>query len=81
LTLESAPGPEETRSGVRLRSCFLLNRAGERTPFYLLPGLHVDISASEIRAQLRAPLAGRPAEPELLPPPVADYVRSHGLYR
>jgi nicotinate-nucleotide adenylyltransferase len=81
LTLESAPGPEETRSGVRLRSCFLLNRAGSRTPFFLLPGLNVEISASEIRAQLHAALESRATGDELLPRAVGRYVRSRGLYR
>lgn len=81
LTLEAAPGSEEIRSGVRLRSCFLLNQAGGRTPFYLLPGLNVEISASEIRAQLRAAPESRAAGDELLPQAVSEYVRRRGLYR
>jgi nicotinate-nucleotide adenylyltransferase len=55
--------------------------SGESAPFYLLPGLYVDISASQIRDQVRAgfsPLAGGRT---LLPRAVFDYIRSHGLYR
>ncbi|HEV2485975.1 MAG TPA: nicotinate (nicotinamide) nucleotide adenylyltransferase [Terracidiphilus sp.] len=61
------------------------NWAGQRTPFYLLPGLDVEISASWIRAQARALaqeaegsyLAGH----ELLPDAVSEYLQLRGLYR
>jgi nicotinic acid mononucleotide adenylyltransferase len=55
-------------------------------PFYLLPGLHVEISASEIRSQLRIRAQLRAADDqrtpaqELLPRAVADYIQAHGLY-
>jgi nicotinate-nucleotide adenylyltransferase len=85
LTMESAPAAIETGSDVELRCCLLLNRAGERTPFYLLPGLNVEISASQIREKTReqAPSSqeSRNAGPELLPEAVSAYIRSHGLYR
>jgi len=66
-----------------------VNRTGERAPFYLLPGLHVDISASEIRAQIRAEIgsqhrsfSGPPAAGDaLLPAAVLDYILSRKLYR
>jgi nicotinate-nucleotide adenylyltransferase len=85
LTMESAPEVALPDSGVGVRSYLLLNPAGNRVPFYLLLGLHVEISASEIRAQIRdlvyatAKTAG--SGPALLPSSVMDYVRSHGLYR
>jgi nicotinic acid mononucleotide adenylyltransferase len=73
----------------QLRSCLLRNEAGETSPFYLLSGLHIDISASHIRALIGSPVddqtQGAPsapaAEPELLPLAVLDYIRSHQLYR
>jgi nicotinate-nucleotide adenylyltransferase len=81
LTMESAPRKCETDTGVELRCCFLVNAAGDRTPFYLLPGLDVEISASEIRAELRAALGSASSGHKLLPEAVANYVRSQGLYR
>jgi nicotinate-nucleotide adenylyltransferase len=85
LTLQSAPQEDKTESGVELRAFFLMNPAGDRAPFYLLPGLDVEISASEIRTRIRAQVRAAPASPcagdALLPAAVADYVRAHGLYR
>jgi nicotinate-nucleotide adenylyltransferase len=81
LRMESAPGLDETRSGVQIRTHFLLNQAGDRVPFYLLPGLDVEISASEIRAQVRSAPGSLAAGHKLLPEAVSGYVRSHGLYR
>lgn len=83
LTLESAPGGERWESGVEVRAFELVNLAGDRTPFYLLPGLDVEISASEIREVIRAQVhaaEGLMAAGNLLPPAVAAYIRSHGLY-
>ena len=75
---ESAPDP-------KLRTYLLRNPAGETSPFYLLSGLHIDISASHIRDLIHdhshgAPLR-LPAEPDLLPAAVLDYIYSHQLYR
>lgn len=55
----------------------LRNSSGGLSPLYLLPGLEIPISASEIRAQLRL------QEPDVapLPAPVLDYIRTHNLYR
>jgi nicotinate-nucleotide adenylyltransferase len=64
---------------VELRTYLLRNSAEETAPFYLLPGLEVEISASEIRRQLRAATRSRPSA--LLPDAVSDYIRTHGLYR
>lgn len=73
------------KSGVELRCYWIVNRDGKRTPFYLLPGLDVEISASRIREWAREPAtmsgAGSMTAAELLPGPVAEYVRVHGLYR
>ncbi len=59
--------------------------AGGRVPFYLLPGVDVPISASRIRELARVGAAdwkeGLEAADEMLPEAVADYVKTHGLYR
>jgi len=85
LTMEAAPAPVAAPTGIEVRTYAITNSAGERTPFYLLPGLDVEISASEIRAQIRIQVHAAAAEEsaggKLLPTVVADYVRSHGLYR
>ena len=73
--------PQRTGSGaVELRCSTLRNTAGASAPFYLLPGLDVEISASEIRAQLRAAREARAQVQGLLPAAVADYIRAHRLY-
>lgn len=54
------------------------NWLGATAPLYLLPGVHVDISASQIRDAIER--RDRTAE-EYLAPAVADYIRAHGLYR
>ena len=85
LTVESTPEPGRPDSEVDLRCYLLLSPAGEHTPLYLLPGLHVEISASDIRKQLREPGGAASAAPAtgdaLLPVAVLDYIRSRGLYR
>ena len=86
---EDAP-PDESRPGHpsaaklrpdELRCLTLRNAAGDTASFYLLPDLHVDISASEIRAQASAAHGRLPAGHELLPDAVAEYIAAHGLYR
>ena len=83
LTLEPAPEGDKTEAGVEVRAYVAANQAGDRTPFYLLPGLDVEISASEIRDGIRAQVAAgnSMAAANLLAPTVADYIRTHGLYR
>lgn len=73
----------ELAASVELCSYDLRGARGERSSFYVLPGLDVEISASEIRRQIgRESLqAGALIERELLPPAVARYIREHGLYR
>lgn len=89
LTLEPAPACGESESDVGVRAFHLMNAAGRRAPFYVLPGLDVEISATEVREMIRQ---GRPeasnarrgsatAERALLPGAVAEYIQAHGLYR
>jgi nicotinate-nucleotide adenylyltransferase len=85
LTLESLAKTERSASGVEVRTYSLANSAGDRAPFYLLPGLNVEISASEIREQIRE-LAGAPFGTSStgdahLTGAVFDYIRARGLYR
>jgi nicotinate-nucleotide adenylyltransferase len=51
--------------------------SGQSSELFLLPDLDQDISATEIRAAL----AEGSTPQTVLPPAVADYIRSHGLYR
>jgi nicotinate-nucleotide adenylyltransferase len=81
LTLEPAPAAAGIETSVAVRCFFLAGPAGNRAPFYVLPGLDVDISASEIRAQIHAaPGSARPGR-ELVPEAVRAYVAEHSLYR
>jgi nicotinate-nucleotide adenylyltransferase len=84
LALEPAPDGEKIESGIQVRAFLLVRSSGDRAPFYVLPGLDVEISASEIRTALHQQSAGAlfpsPGERRLLPPRVAGYIRSHMLY-
>ena len=71
--IEVRPLPTEA-SATRLLE--LKARDGRESRLYLLMNLNEDISASEIRAALRAGDAGG-----ALDPAVMDYIRAHGLYR
>jgi nicotinate-nucleotide adenylyltransferase len=99
LTLE--PGKESAKNwagasleiptaGVEVRACLLRNPGGETSPFYLLEGLHVEISASSIRDWILKDASSGGASPgaespgfgkQPLPVAVLDYIRSHRLYR
>jgi nicotinate-nucleotide adenylyltransferase len=81
LTLEAAPGGNKSESGVEVREFTLVNQAGERAPFYVLPGLDVEISATEIRGQIRDSSGSRVAGRDLLPAAVRKYIAQHDLYR
>jgi nicotinate-nucleotide adenylyltransferase len=81
LSIEAVPRPDGMGSEVELRSYLLRNPAGASAPFYLLPGLEVEISASEIREQVRASEGSWTAGHDLLPGSVSAYIRAHGLYR
>jgi len=78
LTLRPLPGAESAAGEVRR---YLLHNADEEpAPFYLLPGLAVEISASGIRRQVRATTQNRQGGHALLACAVSDYIRSHQIY-
>lgn len=82
MALESeALATEQNGSrGIDLRCYFIHNAKGDAAPFYVLPGLDVEISASEIRDQMRS--SGQEATAAgSLPQSVVQYIRTHGLYR
>jgi nicotinate-nucleotide adenylyltransferase len=80
LVLERAPAGDRSERGVEVRAFSLVSAGGKRAPFYVLPGLDVEISATEIRTQMREgnePLTAS----AVLAPRIAEYIRAHGLYR
>lgn len=79
LRIEAAEEAEEMAGDVAMRRYVVENCAGERTPLYLLPGLHVEISASTIRETIKD-ARGPSAVEEVLPGAVAEYIRARGLY-
>jgi nicotinate-nucleotide adenylyltransferase len=81
LTLESGQDENQGESGIEVRKFVLLNQHGDRAPFYVLPGLRVDISASEIRTQIHAAPGSPAAERDLVPSAVREYIAQHELYR
>jgi nicotinate-nucleotide adenylyltransferase len=89
LTIEAGTEADLVEADVEVQVFSLVNRVGDRAPFYVLPGLHEEISASEIREGLRRRLpgqAGRAHSGEdggkaVLPDAVREYVQAHGLYR
>jgi nicotinate-nucleotide adenylyltransferase len=76
---------EQTEAGTNDRSLLkvftLRNPAGIAAPFYLLAGLEIEISASEIRQNVSAALDRLCAGHDLLPDAVCEYIATHGLYR
>jgi nicotinate-nucleotide adenylyltransferase len=80
LTMEPMQRSGAESSGIEVQVWLVRNANGDTAPFYLLPGLNVDVSATEIRGQVRAALASLAAGQELFPGAVAEYIRSHGLY-
>lgn len=81
LTITEEEKPAQTAGGgIELHTYTLRSPAGDSAPFHLLPGLDVEISASEIRAQLQASMEPAACR-QLVPAPVARYIREHGLYR
>jgi nicotinate-nucleotide adenylyltransferase len=85
LVLENMAMAEGAVPKAEVCTYLLRNQAGGSVPFYLLPGLDIAISASEIREQMRARRqaadGGLRPERALLPAPVSDYILAHGLYR
>jgi nicotinate-nucleotide adenylyltransferase len=64
-----------------LRIFTLRNAAGASTGFYLLPGVEIDISATEVRQQVSAGLDQLCAGHALLSDAVCGYIAAHELYR
>jgi len=81
LALEPSLEGSQSESGMEVRAFVLMNPAGDRAPFYVLPSLHVEISASEIRAQIHAASGSPAAGRYLVPQAVREYIAQHGLYR
>lgn len=81
LSAEEPAGADRTG----MRTWLLSDGAGRTAAFYLLPGLHIEISASHIRELIREGevTAGALPDPEckLLPDAVLQYIRAHRLYR
>jgi nicotinate-nucleotide adenylyltransferase len=83
LRMEAAADAGQSAGEVEVRRYVVVNPAGERAPFYLLPGLHEEISASAIRDQIREQTQSQPeqeAAGNLLPGAVTAYIRARGLY-
>ena len=68
-----------------IETYLLHNVKGESAPFFVLAGLEVEISASQVREAIHGRSAIGNADPlrefGLLPRPVFDYIRNRGLYR
>lgn len=80
LAIRREEGSAENRAGV-LQVFTVTNPAGTEAPLYLLPGLEIEISASEIRHDASAAFDGLCSGHNLLPDAVCDYIATHGLYR
>ena len=61
---------------VDMRSCTVGDAAGATAALYVLPGIDIPISATEVRAEVRSGLESR-----LVPEAVARYMREHMLYQ
>jgi nicotinate-nucleotide adenylyltransferase len=81
LTMETAECAGLPASAIEVRCYALVNGGGRRTPFHVLPGLDVEISASRIRELARAAEGGLETGCALVPDAVLEYIRAHGLYR
>ena len=69
-----------SNSHIALRTYTLRNASGDSAEFHVLPGLDIEISASDIRQQLHSGAEPATAR-QLLPPAVTQYIRNHSLYR
>ena len=81
LTIEEAATQSQGDSDVPLQIFTLRNGSGATAPFYLLPGVAIEISASDIRDLANAKRDRLCAGRELLPEAVCEYIARHGLYR
>ena len=64
-----------------LKTYTVRNDLGGRAPFYVMPGVHMDISASQIREHLRKAQPNRSETAPLIDPAVAAYLEACALYR
>jgi nicotinate-nucleotide adenylyltransferase len=78
LSLSGGIPAESESEPLAIRTYVLRNASGAVAPFYVLPSLHMDISASQIRSEIRL---GAHSIPSLLPGSVARYIAEHALYR
>ena len=81
LSINANPEPVSQFPEDELSIYTLRNATGATKPFLLLPGVHVDVSATEIREQVRAAADKNPAGRNLLPDAVYAYIAARGLYR
>lgn len=81
LMIEALPEQDNMESGIQVRTFSIASTRGDRAPFYLLPGLDVEISASDIRRRIQSQLRASVGAHGLLPQAVAEYIRAKGLYR
>lgn len=79
LKIEANPIALGSSADAHVRSYCVLGPDGSRAPFYLLPDVEVEISASQIRQQIRDP-HGADSSVSYLSFPVLEYIRSHKLY-
>jgi nicotinate-nucleotide adenylyltransferase len=90
LTIEPLPvratqfQPGASRDSSRMVPYLLHNAEGASAPFFILAGLEVEISASQVREAIYRRLSASSdplPESGLVPLAVLDYIREHGLYR
>jgi nicotinate-nucleotide adenylyltransferase len=81
LSIEPEVAAGVSSHGLEMRTYRVRDADGRNAPLYLLPGLYVDISASQIREQVQEGSSGSIDGHGLLPDAVFDYIRAHGLYR
>jgi nicotinate-nucleotide adenylyltransferase len=58
----------------------LINNAGEQSELTILPNLHYDISATQLRNQIHGKAGSKTGRKPLLDPAVLAYIRQHHLY-
>ena len=79
--LTISPATDASAENAPLLEFTIRNDAGATAPFYLLPELQIEISASKIREQTGSSFDRSCVNRNLLPPPVCDYIETHDLYR
>ena len=81
LTIEPASTCDELISSIEVRTYLIRNPQIHEAHLYLLLGLDVEISASDIREQVRASLGNLASGDSVLPDAVFQAIRARGLYR